>query len=176
MTPDTKNPSRWRPAYLVRTVDKMNPFKKVILNVCVARGGSHPEGPKFFSGSKKISLRIKHLSPGSSIRNLICQKNTGSEIDAKIWGRIRYITFRIKQKCRFHSSDIPTLGQFLRHICLPSSLPRLIILHGFEIHVFYKSNPTLVFFSSEILRLPTHPKNLFQNPAKKSCEISTPPP
>ena len=137
---------------------------------------SHPEGPKFFSGSMKISLRIKHLSPGSSIRNLICQKNTGSEIDAKIWGRIRYITFRIKQKCRFHSSDIPTLGQFLRHICLPSSLPRLIILHGFEIHVFYKSNPTLVFFSSEILRLPTHPKNLFQNPAKKSCEISTPPP
>ena len=37
MEPDKKNPSRWQPAYLVRTVDPLNPFKNVILNICAER-------------------------------------------------------------------------------------------------------------------------------------------
>ena len=37
MKPDKKNPSRWRPAYLVRTVDPKNPYKTVILNTCAKR-------------------------------------------------------------------------------------------------------------------------------------------
>ena len=41
--PDKKNPSRWRPAYLVRTVDPKNPYKKVILNVCAQRGDAQAD-------------------------------------------------------------------------------------------------------------------------------------
>ena len=37
MKPNKKNPSRWQPAYLVRTVDPKNPYKTVILNTCAKR-------------------------------------------------------------------------------------------------------------------------------------------
>ena len=39
MEPDKKNPSRWRIAYLVRTVDRKTqlPIKDVILNSCTER-------------------------------------------------------------------------------------------------------------------------------------------
>ena len=41
--PDKKNPSRWRPAYRVRTVDPKNPYKKLILDVCAQRGDAQAD-------------------------------------------------------------------------------------------------------------------------------------
>ena len=43
MNPNKKNPSRWRPAYLVRTIDRLKPFKDVILATCSERADSKAE-------------------------------------------------------------------------------------------------------------------------------------